>query len=373
MGSSAEGLGISPLSERARIGIGWTKRGKDACMVAFDEMTGTEGDVRQAYTALDRWLKEAPPEMLALRRSQPHRYGIGVAVLIFAGTQILPGDVAQSILGQSATPLALANLRAEMGLNDPAYIRYFHWLWGILHGDLGTALTSKLDIADSIKGRLWNTLFLAVLCGVITTLLGLACALLLLRPGMPGKRVMRALTVLPIITPPFVIGLALILLFGRSGMVSNLMYEWFDVPRSRWIYGLPGVLLAQVLAFAPIAFLVLIGVVQGISPSLEEASQTLGAKRWQTFRTVTWPLLKPGIANAFLLGFVESLADFANPIVLAGNFEVLATKIFFAIAGAQNDPGRAAVLALVLLVFTLGAFALQQRWLGRASYTTVSG
>ncbi len=172
-------------------------------------------------------------------------------------------------------------------------------------------------------GVAWNTLVLAVLCGVITTLLGLACALLILRTGMPGKRLMRALTVLPVITPPFVIGLALILLFGRAGVVSTLLFEWFDVPRSRWLYGLPGVLLAQVLAFAPIAFLVLIGVVQGIAPSLEEASQTLGAKRWQTFRTVTWPLMRPGLANAFLLGFVESMADFGNPLVLGGNFEVL--------------------------------------------------
>jgi len=222
-------------------------------------------------------------------------------------------------------------------------------------------------------GVAWNTLILAVLCGVITTLLGLACALLILRTGMPGKRVMRALTVLPIITPPFVIGLALILLFGRAGAVSTLLYEWFAIPRSRWLYGLPGVLLAQVLAFAPIAFLVLIGVVQGISPSLEEASQTLGAKRWQTFRTVTWPLLKPGIANAFLLGFVESMADFGNPLVLGGNYEVLSTKIFFAVVGASYNQGQAAVLAVILLAFTLGAFWVQQRWLGNKSYTTVTG
>lgn len=222
-------------------------------------------------------------------------------------------------------------------------------------------------------GVAWNTLILAVLCGVITTLLGLACALLILRTGMPGKKVMRALTVLPIITPPFVIGLALILLFGRSGLFSTLLYEWFGVPRSRWLYGLPGILLAQVLAFAPIAFLVLIGVVQGISPSLEEASQTLGAKRWQTFRTVTWPLLRPGIANAFLLGFVESMADFGNPLVLGGNYEVLSTKIFFAVVGAAYNQGQAAVLAVVLLAFTLGAFWIQQRWLGDKSYTTVTG
>ncbi|RDJ21419.1 iron ABC transporter permease [Bosea caraganae] len=227
--------------------------------------------------------------------------------------------------------------------------------------------------ANTNCGVAWNTLILAVLTGVTTTLLGLACALLILRTGMPGKRVMRLLTVLPIITPPFVIGLALILLFGRSGLFSNLLYEWFAIPRSRWIYGLPGILLAQVLAFAPIAFLVLIGVVQGISPSLEEASQTLGAKRWATFSTVTWPLLKPGIANAFLLGFVESMADFGNPLVLGGNFEVLSTKIFFAVVGAAHNQGQAAVLAFVLLAFTLGAFWIQRRWLGGKSYTTVTG
>ena len=115
-------------------------------------------------------------------------------------------------------------------------------------------------------------------------------------------------------------------------------------------------LIAQLLAFTPIAFLVLIGVVQGISPSLEEASQTLRAKGWTTFRTVTWPLMRPGIANAFLLGFVESMADFGNPLVLGGNFEVLSTKIYFAVVGAADDPGTAAVLAIILLAFTLGAF-----------------
>ncbi|MCZ8261429.1 MAG: iron ABC transporter permease [Beijerinckiaceae bacterium] len=226
---------------------------------------------------------------------------------------------------------------------------------------------------DVSCGVAWNTLLLAVLCGAITTLLGLASALLILRTGMPAKWLLRALTVLPIITPPFVIGLALILIFGRTGIVSNFLYEWFDVPRTRWIYGLPGVLLAQVLAFAPIAFLVLIGVVQGIAPSLEEASQTLGARRWETFSTVTWPLLRPGIANAFLIGFVESMADFGNPLVLGGNFEVLSTKIFFAVVGAAHNEGQAAVLALVLLGFTLGAFWLQQRWLGKKSYTTLTG
>jgi iron(III) transport system permease protein len=231
---------------------------------------------------------------------------------------------------------------------------------------------------DCLRGPLrcgvaWNTLFLAVLVGATTTLLGLAFALVATRTPFPFKGVFRALTVLPIITPPFVIGLALILLFGRSGAVTSLLADLFGIPRTRWLYGLPGVFLAQVLAFTPIAFLVLIGVVQGISPSLEEAAQTLRARAWTTFRTVSWPLMRPGLANAFLLGFVESMADFGNPLVLSGNYEVLSVKVFFAVVGAAHDQGRAAVLAIVLLAFTLAAFYAQHRWLGRRVYTTVTG
>ncbi|MCD6042076.1 MAG: iron transporter permease, partial [Burkholderiales bacterium] len=222
-------------------------------------------------------------------------------------------------------------------------------------------------------GVAWNTVILAVVVGAGSTLLGLAFALISARTTFRYKGLLRVMSVLPIITPPFVIGLAVILLFGRAGAVTSLLYDWFEIPRSRWIYGLAGVALAQLLAFTPIAFLVLLGVVQGISPSLEEASQTLRARGWTTFRTVTLPLLRPGLAAAFLIGFVESMADFGNPLVLAGNFEVLSTKIFFAVVGASHDQSRAAVLALVLLLFTLAAFWAQQRWLGRASYTTVTG
>jgi iron(III) transport system permease protein len=229
-------------------------------------------------------------------------------------------------------------------------------------------------VAGSVRcGVLWNSLFLATLTGIITTLLGLAFALVAARTGFRFKKALRLLTVLPIITPPFVIGLAIILLFGRTGTVTIAMFDWFGIPPSRWIYGLPGILLTQALAFTPIAFLVLIGVVQGIAPSMEEAAQTLRANRWRTFRTVTWPLMRPGLANAFLIGFIESLADFGNPLVLGGNYEVLSTKIFYAVVGAQNDPGRAAALAIVLLALCLSAFWVQRRWLGKKSYATVGG
>ena len=222
-------------------------------------------------------------------------------------------------------------------------------------------------------GVAWNSLFLAVCVGFLTTVLGLIFALVVTRSGFRFRRAVRALTILPIITPPFVIGLALILMFGLSGSITQFFSELFGLQPTRWLYGLPGLMIAQVLAYTPIAFLVLIGVVEGVSPSMEEAAQTLRASRWQVFKTVSLPLMRPGLANAFLLGFIESMADFGNPLILGGNFDVLSTEIFFAIVGAQYDQGRAAVLAIVLLGFTLTAFFAQRKWLGKKSYTTVSG
>ena len=218
-----------------------------------------------------------------------------------------------------------------------------------------------------------NSLFMATIVGALTTILGLVFALLVTRTNLRFRRIIRAMSVLPIITPPFVIGLAIILLFGLSGIVTTFFADLFGVAPTRWIYGLPGIVLAQTLAYTPIAFLVLIGVVESISPSLEEAGQTLRAKPLQVFETISLPLMRPGIANAFLLGFIESMVDFGNPLVLGGNYDVLSTEIFFAIVGAQYDQGRAAVLAIVLLSFTLMAFYIQRFWLGKKSYTTITG
>ncbi|HEX4884167.1 MAG TPA: iron ABC transporter permease, partial [Casimicrobiaceae bacterium] len=202
---------------------------------------------------------------------------------------------------------------------------------------------------------------------------GLAFALVVTRTAFRFKRLLRVLSVLPIITPPFVIGLGLILLFGRSGLVNQFLEFAFGVEPTRWIYGFQGVLVAQVFAFTPIAFLVLIGVVEGVSPTLEEAAQTLRADRWQTFATVSLPLMRPGLANAFLISFIESIADFGNPILLGGNFGVLSTEIFFSVVGAQLDQGRAATLGLILLAFALVTFFLQRRALGRKVYTSLAG
>jgi iron(III) transport system permease protein len=222
-------------------------------------------------------------------------------------------------------------------------------------------------------GVAWNTLALALACATGCTALGLAFALIVTRTAFRHRKLLRVLSVLPIITPPFVIGLGLILLFGRSGLVNQFLEFAFGIEPSRWIYGFQGVLVAQVFAFTPIAFLVLIGVVEGVSPTLEEAAQTLRADRWQTFSTVSLPLMRPGLANAFMISFIESIADFGNPILLGGNFGVLSTEIFFSVVGAQLDQGRAATLGLVLLAFALGAFFLQRQALGRRSYTALGG
>jgi iron(III) transport system permease protein len=93
----------------------------------------------------------------------------------------------------------------------------------------------------------------------------------------------------------------------------------------------------------------------------------------QTFVTITLPLMAPGIANAFLIVFIESLADFGNPLLLGGNLDVLSTSIYFAVVGVQQDPGRAAVLAVILLLLSLGLFVVQRRLLARKSFVTVGG
>ena len=222
-------------------------------------------------------------------------------------------------------------------------------------------------------GVAWNTLALALTTATCCTALGLAFALIVTRTSFRQKKLLRILTVLPIITPPFVIGLGLILIFGRSGLINQFLEFAFGFQPGRWIYGMQGVLLAQVFAFTPIAFLVLIGVVEGVSPSMEEAAQTLRANRWRTFVDVSLPLMRPGLANAFLIAFIEAIADFGNPILLGGNFGVLSTEIFFSVVGAQLDQGRAATLGLLLLGFALIAFFAQRRVLGKKVYTSLAG
>ena len=145
-----------------------------------------------------------------------------ISIIIFAGTMILPGDVAQQILGQSATPEALANLREELGVNDPAVTRYFNWLGGILTGDLGTALTSGQSINEAIGRRLSNTLFLAICAAVIAVPLAIFLGLLAVRyqERLPDKLI-SASTLTTISMPEFVIGYIMMFIFG-------VQLRWFS-------------------------------------------------------------------------------------------------------------------------------------------------
>ena len=233
---------------------------------------------------------------------------------------------------------------------------------------------------------LMNSLFLAVAVGLSTTFLGFVFALYSVRARARFRGLIRVFSILPIITPPFVIGLALILIFGRSGTINDILVGlfgrggvfiaegaagWFE--RTPYIYGFPGIFLAQTLAFTPVSYLVMNGMLGAISPSLEEASLTMRATDGQTFRYVTLPLIRPGIANAFLLSVIESLADFGNPLILGGDYDVLSTEIYFSIVGAQLDYSRAGALGATLLGISLAVFLVQNRWIGRKSYVTVTG
>lgn len=236
-------------------------------------------------------------------------------------------------------------------------------------------------------GRImWNSLSLAIVVGASTTFLGLVFALFAARISLKFQGIIRVFSILPVITPPFVIGLSLILIFGRNGSINDILLAlfgdgglfvgegnegWFE--RSPYIYGFWGIFLAQTLSFTPISFMLLMGMVSTINPAMEEASLTMRASDWQTFRFVTFPLLRPGIANAYLLGVISSLADFGNPLVLGGDYDVMATEIYFSIVGAQLDYARAATLGIALLLFSLTGFMLQRYWIGKKSYVTVTG
>ncbi|SDW67645.1 peptide/nickel transport system permease protein [Ruegeria halocynthiae] len=148
----------------------------------------------------------------------------GASALIFGLTEALPGDAAQAVLGQSATPEALANLREEMGLNRPAMTRYFEWLGGIVQGDLGQSLTNKLDIAESIGKRLGNTLFLACVAAIVSVPLAIFLGLLAVRyrNRWPDKLI-SGITLTTVSIPEFLIGYVVIYYVSvKLGWFSSL-------------------------------------------------------------------------------------------------------------------------------------------------------
>lgn len=218
-----------------------------------------------------------------------------------------------------------------------------------------------------------NSVWLSAFVGFLSTVFGLAFALYTTRIAKRTAFIGKIFSILPIVTPPFVVGLGVTLMLGRSGYLTEFLVQYFGFTNTNWLYGFNGIAIAQILAFTPLAFMILEGSLKSVHPSIEEASYTLRANRYQTFFQVIFPLLKPALANAFLLVFIQSLADFSNPLVLGGSFDVIATQIYFYIAGSQLDYASASTLGTILLLFSLGIFIVQYIWIGNRSYVTVSG
>ena len=212
-----------------------------------------------------------------------------------------------------------------------------------------------------------NTIKLGLTVSVIGTLVAFLFAYATTYIKIPNKKFFKILSILPMISPPFVISLAAILLFGRSGLIT---YKLLGIRND--IYGFWGLALTQVLSFFPIGYLMLTNLLQNIDPSIEEAAQALGSNQLRVFRTVTLPLMLPGIANASLLIFIQSMADFGNAIVIGGNFTTMAVQIYQQGIGSYDMQGATA-LAVVLLLISVLAFYLQNTVLGKKSYITVTG
>ncbi len=215
-----------------------------------------------------------------------------------------------------------------------------------------------------------NSILLGCSVGVAGTALGFIFAFVTTRLNLPTglKFALSAITILPLISPPFTSSIALTLLLGPNGMVLQFLgLDNFN------FYGFWGTFISETLTFFPVAFMTISTILARIDPNLEDAAYSLGASSSEVFRTVTLPLAAPGIANAFLLVFSCSLADFATPQVLGGHsFPVLPTQAYLQITGMYDFKGGAA-LSFMLLIPALVVYALQHYWVSKKSYVTVSG
>ena len=213
-----------------------------------------------------------------------------------------------------------------------------------------------------------NTVLLGTVVGLLATLVGFMFAYCYTYLAIRGKKLFNLVAMLPMISPPFAVALSIILLFGSRGFITNTLLGLRDAN----IYGFKGLILVQTLSFFPIAYLLLVGMLKSIDPAIEDAARDLGASRWQTFRRVTVPLVGPGIANSFLLVFIKSVADFANPMAIGGNYATLATQIYIQSIGNYDVQGGAAV-AVMLLDLSMLLFIISKYWVEKKVYVTVTG
>ena len=217
-----------------------------------------------------------------------------------------------------------------------------------------------------------DTMIMGLLTAVFGTVVGFIFAYASVRCNPPARKLLHWLALLPTVSPPFALALSVILLFGRSGLITKKVLGINFVPGMNDIYGLDGLVLVQTVTFFSVAYLILRAMLERLNPSLEEAAASLRASRFHIFRTVTLPLLIPGIAGSFLLLFVESLADLGNPLFIAGNRTVLSAQIFLAVIG-EYDYQKASALSLILIIPTLVLFMVQRYYVNRRSYISVTG
>ena len=215
-----------------------------------------------------------------------------------------------------------------------------------------------------------NTLKVGFLVGILSTLVGLLFAYVevYVRMGKFTGGLFKVVSMLPVVSPPFVLSLSMIMLFGKAGIITRFLLKIYD----NSVYGFWGIAIVQTLTFFPVCYMMLKGLLKNIDPSLEEAARDMGASRWKVFTSVTFPLLLPGLGNAFLVTFIESIADFANPMIIGGSYDTLATTIYLQITGSYDKPGAAA-MAVVLLCITLAMFAVQKYYLERKTAATLTG
>jgi iron(III) transport system permease protein len=215
---------------------------------------------------------------------------------------------------------------------------------------------------------LWGSIKLGVITATVSTLIGFAFAFLTERTGAGHKKLIGTLATMPVISPPFSLTLSIILLFGNNGLITRQLLQMENFS----IYGLGGLVLVQTIGMSPIAYMTLSSVLRSIDSTVEDAALDLRATRLKTFLTITLPLSLPGLLSAWLLVFTNSLADFANPLLLAGSYRVLSVAAYIQVTG-RSDLGGGSALSLLLLLPTLTAFFAQRYWVNRKSYVTVTG
>lgn len=213
-----------------------------------------------------------------------------------------------------------------------------------------------------------RTMLLGVIVAVIATFIGYIFAYTITRTNVPCKKFLKTIATLPILSPPFILSLSIIFLFGKQGFITKTL---LGITGNN-VYGMGSLIVVQVMSFFPIAYLTLSGILSSIDASVEDAACNMGASRWHTFWTVTFPLSLPGIISGCLLVFIQSLEDFSNPATIGGEYSTLSIEVYQIITGSY-DMQKGSVLALLLLLPAVTAYLFNKYWVSKKSFVTVTG